>query len=325
MVESDFSAELKEVQAQLDALTAKKQALENALEEARLAKLSLSESIPSKKITIVGGRGKLGQLFVRQFAQLGHELQILEQDDWPNAKAMLAGQDLVIISVPINLTLSVIEQVADYIEPDTILADLTSIKQKPVEKMLACHTGPVLGLHPMFGPDVDNIQDQVVAYCHARAEEECQWVLDNLILLEAKLEAVSAQSHDNAMAFIQVMRHFSTFMYGYHLKQENPELSELIALSSPIYRLELAMVGRLFAQDSQLYADIIYANSENFDLLKRFVSRFQTGIELLEKGDKTLFKQEFEEVHQWFGDYADHFLNESKRLLKAAHQSSAQS
>ncbi|MCU4675321.1 bifunctional chorismate mutase/prephenate dehydrogenase [Catenovulum sp. 2E275] len=321
MAESDFSAELKEVQAQLDALTARKIELENALKSARLTQLKQSQNIQSKKITIVGGRGKLGQLFVRMFAQLGHQLSVLEPSDWPNAEAILAGQDLVIISVPINLTLSVIEQVTQFIEPHTILADLTSIKQKPVEKMLSCHTGPVLGLHPMFGPDVDNIQDQVVAYCQARDMAECQWVLDSLVLLEAKLEAVSAESHDKAMSFIQVMRHFSTFLYGFHLKQENPKLSELIALSSPIYRLELAMVGRLFAQDPQLYADIIYSNPENFDLLKRFSKRLQAGIELLEKGDKQLFIQEFEEVHHWFGEYADHFLAESKRLLKAAHLS----
>jgi len=59
------------------------------------------------------------------------------------------------------------------------------------------------------------------------------------------------------MAYIQVMRHFNTFVYGQHLKGEDPNLESLTMFSSPIYRLELAMVGRLFAQSPQLYADII--------------------------------------------------------------------
>ncbi|WAJ71303.1 bifunctional chorismate mutase/prephenate dehydrogenase [Catenovulum adriaticum] len=319
MVERDLRAQLFDVQAQIDALTKQKRELEKALEQQRLTELKQNQHTQTKKITVVGGQGKLGRLFVRLLSELGHQVKTLERDDWPNAKQILAEQDLVLISVPISLTLDVIEKVALHISDSTILADLTSIKRKPVDAMLKHHQGPVLGLHPMFGPDVDNIDEQVVAYCAERDVQATQWVLDDLALLNAKLEQVSAQSHDNAMAFIQVMRHFSTFMYGFHLKQENPKLSELIALSSPIYRLELAMTGRLFAQDSQLYADIIYANPDNLALLKRFSLRFQAGIELLEKGDKALFKQEFEEVHQWFGNYADHFLAESQRMLKAAH------
>jgi chorismate mutase/prephenate dehydrogenase len=50
------------------------------------------------------------------------------------------------------------------------------------------------------------------------------------------------------MAFIQALRHFATFAYGLHLAEENVRLEQLLALSSPIYRLELAMVGRLFAR-----------------------------------------------------------------------------
>ena len=45
--------------------------------------------------------------------------------------------------------------------------------------------------------------------------------------------------------------------------EENVQLEQLLALSSPIYRLELAMVGRLFAQDPQLYADIIMSSENN--------------------------------------------------------------
>lgn len=64
----------------------------------------------------------------------------------------------------------------------------------------------------------------------------------------ARLHRISAVEHDQNMAFIQALRHFATFAYGLHLAEENVQLEQLLALSSPIYRLELAMVGRLFAQ-----------------------------------------------------------------------------
>lgn len=64
----------------------------------------------------------------------------------------------------------------------------------------------------------------------------------------ARLHRISAVEHDQNMAFIQALRHFATFAYGLHTAEENVQLEQLLALSSPIYRLELAMVGRLFAQ-----------------------------------------------------------------------------
>lgn len=320
MVEVVLKANLETIEAQISELQSKKAQLESQLEDIYFQQRLAQKAVVAKNITVIGGAGKLGSLFVRVLTQLGHNVSVFETQDWPNAEALLTNQDCVIVSVPINLTLSLIEKVAQIISPDTVLADLTSIKVKPLQAMLSAHAGPVIGLHPMFGPDVADIEDQVIAYSEGRNTRACQWLLDDLSILNPTLYPVSAENHDKAMAFIQVMRHFSTFVYGVHLKDEDPCLRELIAMSSPIYRLELAMIGRLFAQDSQLYADIIFSNPDNFELLKRFQQRYQSGIELLESGNKELFKQSFADVNLWFGEFAEHFLEESRCLLEAAHQ-----
>ena len=51
---------------------------------------------------------------------------------------------------------------------DCILVDLASVKAEPLQAMLAAHKGPVLGLHPMFGPDSGSLAKQVVVYCDGR-------------------------------------------------------------------------------------------------------------------------------------------------------------
>ena len=109
------------------------------------------------------------------------------------------------------------------------------------------------------------------------------------------------------------------FAYGLHLAEENVQLEQLLALSSPIYRLELAMVGRLFAQDPQLYADIIMSSERNLALIKRYYKRFGEAIELLEQGDKQAFIDSFRKVEHWFGDYAQRFQSESRVLLRQAN------
>ncbi|WNC71378.1 bifunctional chorismate mutase/prephenate dehydrogenase [Thalassotalea psychrophila] len=271
------------------------------------------------KIVVIGGNGQLGQVFVDLFTRTGYQVTVLEKEDWNDADNILANAGLVIVAVPINLTELVINKLSNLPE-NCILADITSIKDKPLKAMMAIHKGPVVGLHPMFGPDVTGLIKQTIIVCHGEQPDKYQWLLDQFTVWGALNYVVSAKEHDEAMAMVQVMRHFSTVSYGYHLMQENVELEQLLAMSSPIYRLELAMVGRLFAQDPNLYADIIFSNSENVVMMKRFANRFLELLSSVEQGNKIDFIAKFRQVANWFGDDAQNFLLESKSLLEKARE-----
>ncbi|MDT0594690.1 bifunctional chorismate mutase/prephenate dehydrogenase [Glaciecola petra] len=269
------------------------------------------------KVVVVGGEGALGKLLVNLFANSDYHTLSLDKDAWAKRASILADADLVIMAVPINLTNDLIKQLPSL--PDNcVLADVTSIKKEPLEAMLNVHAGPVVGLHPMFGPDAPGMIKQVVVVCEGRYPDKYQWLIEQMTVWGAQIYQTNADKHDNAMAFIQVMRHFNTFVYGQHLAQENPELSELIAFSSPIYRLEFAMVGRLFAQAPALYADIIFNNRANVDLLERFHLRFGEALNLLKHNEKSSFIEAFEDVQAWFGDYAKTCLKDSKQMLLKA-------
>nr|WP_024965498.1 bifunctional chorismate mutase/prephenate dehydrogenase [Pantoea sp. IMH] len=271
-----------------------------------------------RPVVIVGGRGQMGRLFEKMLTLSGYQVKILDKEDWAQAESLLSGAGMVIISVPIHLTEEVIATLPALPE-DCILVDLASVKNSPLQAMLAAHNGPVLGLHPMFGPDSGSLAKQVVVWCDGRQPEAYQWFLEQIQVWGARLHRTSAVEHDQNMAFIQALRHFATFAYGLHLAEENVQLDQLLALSSPIYRLELAMVGRLFAQDPQLYADIIMSSDSNVALIKRYYQRFGEAIKLLEQGDKQAFIDSFRKVEHWFGDYAQRFMLESRTLLRQAN------
>ena len=268
-------------------------------------------------IVVIGGGGALGKVLVGLFQSSTYQVSVIEKEDWPNREALLKDADAVIVAVPINQTTQIISELPPLPE-HCVLADVTSVKLAPLDAMLKVHKGPVVGLHPMFGPDAPGMIKQVVVVCDGRRSDDYQWLIQQMLVWGAQIHQTLASTHDEAMAFIQVMRHFSTFVYGQHLQQENPNLSELIAFSSPIYRLELAMVGRLFAQAPTLYADIIFNNVDNIALLKRFHQRFGEAIEILESGDKASFVERFTEVENWFGDYAKQCLRDSKQMLLKA-------
>ncbi|CAK9885957.1 MAG: T-protein [Candidatus Erwinia impunctatus] len=273
-----------------------------------------------RPIVIVGGQGQMGQLFDKMLTLSGYQVKTLDKDDWERAAELVQDAGMVIVSVPIHLTEGVIARLPALPE-DCILVDLASIKNRPLQAMLAAHPGPVLGLHPMFGPDCGSLAKQVVVWCDGRQPEAYQWFLEQIQVWGARLHRISAAEHDQNMAFIQALRHFATFAYGLHLAEENVDLKQLLALSSPIYRLELAMVGRLFAQDPQLYADIILSSENNVRLIKRYHQRFAEAVKWLEQGDKEGFIESFRRVKQWFGDYSGHFMAESRTLLRQANDS----
>ena len=272
------------------------------------------------KIVVVGGAGALGARFVSLFQRSGYQIVVLEQHDWHQAEQLCADAALVLMAVPITLTEQLIKQLPPL--PDScVLADITSIKAQPLSAMLAKHSGPVVGLHPMFGPDITNLVKQVVVVCHGRAENEYQWLLKQLNVWGAELAVKQATEHDSAMQLIQAMRHFSSLVYGVHLADENADLNELLQLSSPIYRLELAMVGRLFAQNAELYADIMLSSCEVATLLERYQQRFTQLLALLKAKDKAGLMAQFGKGQHYFGELAGQFLQESKQLLQKAADS----
>ncbi|MCK6264882.1 bifunctional chorismate mutase/prephenate dehydrogenase [Vibrio sp. ZSDE26] len=271
-----------------------------------------------RSVVIVGGKGQLGGLFGRMFELSGYEVKVLGSQDWDRADEILDNAGLVVVTVPIHLTQGVIEKLSN-LPSDCILCDLTSIKSKPLQAMLNVHQGPVVGLHPMFGPDVPSLAKQVIVYCNGRDEESYQWLLEQFSIWGASLCNIDAGEHDHGMTLIQALRHFTSFAYGLHLSKENPNIDKLLQLSSPIYRLELAMVGRLFGQDPNLYGDIIFSSQENIDMIKRFHQCFGDALELLDGKDKAGFIESFNDVSEWFGDYSSQFMSESQNLLKQAN------
>jgi len=273
-----------------------------------------------RSVVIVGGNGQLGGLFGRMFKLSGYEVKILGSQDWDRADEILDNAGLVVVTVPIHLTEGVIAKLGN-LPSDCILCDLTSIKSKPLQAMMNMHQGPVVGLHPMFGPDVPSLAKQVIVYSDGRGSERYQWLLNQFGIWGASLCQMDAAEHDHGMTLIQALRHFTSFAYGLHLSKENPNIDQLLKLSSPIYRLEIAMVGRLFAQDPNLYGDIILSSDENIEMIRRFHSRFGEALEILDGKDKAKFVDSFNQVSDWFGDYSQQFLQESQSLLKQAHDS----
>ncbi len=269
----------------------------------------------AKEILIVGGAGEMGSLYHRIFEKTGHNVRILDRDGWNKVDQLAKDVDVAIVSVPIHVTHQVIRDLAPHLNPDTILADFTSNKNGLLELMMDVHPGPVVSLHPMHGPDVPNLSKQLLLVCHGRDDEKMDWFLRQFSLWGMRVKEVDPQKHDHAMHMIQGLRHFVALLHGSFMRYYDLRPEDIIDFSSPIYRAELMMTGRIFAQDPSLYADIVFSNEERRELLLNFFKHHQRLSDLVQKDDKESFVKEFEAVHEFFGDFADQALKESSYLI----------
>lgn len=279
------------------------------------AHLAQKRVLDDTTILIVGGLGSMGQYFQRWFSNAGYKVRILDRDDWPNARELCAGIKLAIISVPIETTSMVAAKIGPYLPADCVLTDITSIKESPLNAMLKAHQGPVIGLHPLFGSATSTLDKQIIVVTPGRDQAACQWLIDQFSAWGSIILQVSAQEHDNIMAIVQSVRHFATFAFGQFLCRNSIDLTRTLEFSSPIYRLELGMVGRLFAQDPMLYSEIIFASPERRTLLKEYLSSMAANLPMIESGDKEMFCSEFKKIASWFGPFSEQAMRESTYLI----------
>lgn len=268
-----------------------------------------------KHILYVGGEGGMGRLYRRFTDSSGHISYSLDKGNWYQLEEIAPILDMVIITVPINVTIDVINRIAPKLSENTILADFTSNKNEPLQAMLNAHKGPVVGLHPMHGPDVPNLSKQLIVFCSGRHSEKADWFKEQCRLWGMRVIDAEPEKHDHVMNLVQGLRHFVALLHGSFMKEYDLDPNEMLNYSSPIYRAELMMTGRIFAQDAELYADIVFSNKERRDLLLAFFKHHQTLMEMVENDDKKGFIKEFENVTDFFGSFASQALKESSYLI----------
>ncbi len=276
---------------------------------------------PEAEILIVGGGGGMGRLFRRWFAGSGYRVRVLEIGDWERAAELCANIDLALISVPIAETVAAIARLVPHLPQGCILADLTSVKGLSVKAMCDNFSGSVLGLHPMFGPDTKSMERQIVVVTPGREAPEDRWLTEQLAVWGGVIVRATAREHDEIMAVVQSLRHFATFTFGRFLYRNQIDLQRTLEFSSPIYRLELDMVGRLFAQDPELYSEIIFATPERLKLLQNYLESFAENLKMVTGQDNDAaagrgkFIAEFKEIAEWFGPFSDQAIRESGYLI----------
>ncbi len=268
-----------------------------------------------RTVAIIGGKGKIGGVLARLFADLGHRILIVDTDTELRAPQAAAAADVTVISVPIDITEQVIHDVGPYVRDDALLMDVTSVKEGPVAAMLASTKGSVLGAHPMFGPSVHTLQGQRVVLCRARGDAWADWVSQTFAARGLVITETTPVQHDRVMSVVQVLNHFQTQVLGLTLARLGIPLDESLRFTSPAYLLELYVAARHFAQSPALYGPIEMRNPRSAEVTDAFAASAHELRDIIKNGDQAAFAATFEEVRGFFGDFTAEALEQSSYLI----------
>ncbi len=281
------------------------------------------------KILIIGGTGETGRFFAKFYKKHGFDVVIWginkKKDIALELGVQFAGDldkeikssDIVMISVPINITEKTIEEIAPKMRARSLLMDITSIKKGPIEAMIK-HTPKdveILGSHPMFGPSIPDIRGQIVIF--TPIEGRCgKWfpVIRNLYENNgAHIEIMDAVAHDKMMAVVQGLTHFAYISIGAVFRELEFDVANSRRFMSPMYDIMLDLVGRILGQNPYLYA-MIQMNPEVAKVHRAYIEECNLLADIVKKKDVEGFVGLMKKASAHFGD-TESALRRSEKLI----------
>jgi len=273
---------------------------------------------PGARMGIIGGQGEMGSLFAGFFRRLGYRVEIADRLTEKSNEEVARDADIVLFSVPLHRTVEIVRSLLPCIRPHQLLMDLTSLKGPPVREMLESPAA-VLGLHPMFGGRISTFEGQTLVACPVRipspawAEWKALFTGQGLRVKESTPEA-----HDRMMSIIQVLFHMTTMLAGRILRDLEVDIGETLEYTSPVYRLEMSLLGRIFAQDPALYSAITQMNPHTGDLIQMLSRGLEQYRKWYEEADLEAFVEDFERSAGHLNSFTDWAYEESSAMLEFA-------
>jgi prephenate dehydrogenase len=259
----------------------------------------------------------MGAFLARLLDGAGYPVETTGLDRGAPAAEVASRHDLVIVAVPIGETVRVIEAVAPHVRRGACIADVTSVKVEPLKAMLA-HARPdvdVVGTHPIFGPHGADMDRQRVVLVRGRGESGFARVKHLFESFGAEVIEATAEEHDAQMAIIQVLLHEKTLVLGSVLERLKTDLARTRHFASPIYRAELSMIGRMFFQRAELYAEILTSNEAARATSRVFEEEATRLARAVGTGDTVSIVARFREIAGYMKEFAAWAKKESDSIL----------
>ena len=264
----------------------------------------------------------MGRWFKRFFSEAGHNVLIAGRKTELTYEDVAKKCDVVILSVPLDAAISISGEIGHVMTKNQLLMDFCSLKESILKNMLSSTSAQVTGTHPLFGPFTDSIRGQNIIICHGRGTKWLEWLEHEFTKKGAIVTHMDPVTHDKNMAVVQGLTHLLTICLGRTLQKLNMAPSDAVLYSTPVFRLKIDLLARLFAQDLGLYANLIGKNTHVKDAVDTFLSSMDEAKKCLLSGQDKDAISFMENIRDFLGDYCQDGLEESNKILTALYSES---
>ena len=266
------------------------------------------------KIGIIGGTGKMGSSFNKVLTEIGYDVIISDENSKDQEKTILNTCDWIILTVPIDKTLSVYKSIKKKISINQVFSDFTSVKSI-LKNELKNSNYEIISCHPLFGP-LNEFKGQNIITIPVNKGEKYKYIKEifNKIGLNTT-EVISLKEHDKYMSLIQGMTHFSHVCFTTAMKKINPDLDKIMEICSPIYLSNIAFSSRITGGDENLYTNIIMDNPINEEVIKLYLETSKELYKMIEGKEYEKFKDNFKENRKYLKNHISKMIKQSDYLV----------
>lgn len=240
---------------------------------------------PFAPAVVLGGRGKMGEWYLRFLAAQGIEAVPYDLEEPEALQTVIDRSRLIFLSVPMSAAVELIKKIAPHLKAGQLVVDACSVKTPIVQAIEALLPAKVefLGLHTMFGPWSElQSRENVIALKSPKAGKLAEKFTELFSRAGFKLHWATAEEHDRLTACTQSLMHFLLFALGGSLTRLGITVKDLEPYLTPNSRHTLDAMQRILNQSPDLSLNIQNLNPFAADARRRFLEaafQMQAGFE----------------------------------------------
>ena len=248
-----------------------------------------------KSVGIIGASGNMGKWFTEYFSENGYSVGLysrkLKKKKNPKSKIFksirdcVIHSDIIIISVPIETTNKIIDEVVKYSDNTKLVMEISSMKNQIVSNMKKLsNKSQLMSIHPLFGPGANIFKPRKFILVPIKSTQSEKKLFSSLFP-NSKLVVCNANQHDQSMAYIISLVYFLNLSFVLSLNK----IPNLKDISGTSFTIQYLLASGIFHDTPEVISSLQISNEQFSDVLEDFMININSIENIISKRDSDEF------------------------------------
>tara|TARA_B100000029_G_scaffold516569_1_gene631293 strand:+ start:69198 stop:70346 length:1149 start_codon:yes stop_codon:yes gene_type:complete len=248
-----------------------------------------------KTVGIIGASGNMGKWFTEYFSENGYSVGLysrkLKKKKNPKSKIFksirdcVIHSDIIVISVPIETTNEIIDEVVKYSNNTKLVIEISSMKKQIVSNMKKLSNKlQLMSIHPLFGPGANIFKPQKFILVPIKSSQSEKKLFSSLFP-NSKLVVCSATQHDKSMAYVISLVYFLNLSFVLSL-EKIPNLKDISGTS---FTIQYLLASGIFHDSPEVISSLQISNEQFSDVLEDFMTNINSIERIISEHDSDEF------------------------------------